>query len=383
MAAATDGPATEEVATTSELIGHALAQLRRRVREAHQRRVHAHDAGRAQPLEGARGNQRAQRIGEGGRQRRQREHRHAHQVHAPVAHQVAQRGQRQQHDQRGDLVGVDHPDRLRRAGLQLARDARQRQVDDGAVEHRHDQPEDDDQHGPAAFGRGEPVDGLAVRVVVWGHRERGACAYRVHQACCVRFGLEVGLDLVVGVGSERTPPSVSQVSTQRDQRAGGHAGHHGQRPAVGEQAHHRHGQRAREHLQRAQQRRGRAGNGAVHFERQHAGGRNHQAHEARGDEVQRNQHPHAVAARGEVDEHRDHGRAAAHHAELDEVDQPVALAQRTRELRGPDEGRRVHAEGHAVQRGRQAVVVDHHERRIGQVGEEARHREAADEHQPR
>ena len=137
--------------------GQAAAQLRTRIGQAHQRGIDAHDAGGTQPLHRPRKNQRAQRIGQHGPHRRHREQRHAHQIDTAVPQALAQRCQRQQHDERGDLVCVDHPDGLGGAGIELARNARQGQVDDAAIEHRHRDAQNDDQHGPVARRLGQPI----------------------------------------------------------------------------------------------------------------------------------------------------------------------------------------------------------------------------------
>ena len=128
-----------------------------RVNQAHQRGIDAHDAGRANALQHACHCQRAKRVRQGAGNGGQREDQHADQVNPPVADDVAQGCQRQQQRQRGDLVSVDDPNRLSRCGLQLACDVGQGQIDDGAVQHRHDNSEYNHQHGPGALMRGQPI----------------------------------------------------------------------------------------------------------------------------------------------------------------------------------------------------------------------------------
>jgi hypothetical protein len=81
------------------------------------------------------------------------------QVHLARAQPVAQRGKRQQAAGHGQLVGIDHPDGLRRLRLQIGRDAGQRGVDDGRIQRAQRNPQQDAQQGAAFAG----AEGRRVR----------------------------------------------------------------------------------------------------------------------------------------------------------------------------------------------------------------------------
>src|SRR6185312_9397100 len=59
--------------------------------------------------------------------------------------------------QRCHLIGIHDPDRLRGAGVQVPCDAGQREVDDGAVQHRQRNAENDDRHCVVTRRRGQTV----------------------------------------------------------------------------------------------------------------------------------------------------------------------------------------------------------------------------------
>jgi preprotein translocase subunit SecE len=124
---------------------------------ADERAVHAHDRGAADPLHDAGGNELRQARRERAEQRAEREDGDPGLIDRPVAHPLAQRGERQQQRDDHQLVGVDHPDRGRGRGADLARDARQRDVGDGAVEHGHGDADRDRQHGEVALRRRQAV----------------------------------------------------------------------------------------------------------------------------------------------------------------------------------------------------------------------------------
>jgi hypothetical protein len=91
----------------------------------------------------------------------------------------------------------------------------------------------------------------------------------------------------------------------------------------------------------------------------------------------------AVDACGKHRQQNDHHRGVADHCHPHHPVQAEALGQQAGQLRHADEGYRVDREEHAVDRRRQAVMVDQNEGRIGEIDEEAGNAEAADEGQPR
>ena len=135
----------------------AAAEQVARIGEAHQRRVDAHDAGRAKPLDDARDRQQRQRMrqrAEGGCEREQHE---PDQIDAPIADDLAERRQRQQRDRDRELVAVDDPDREGGARVQVGRDRRQRDIGDGAVDDGHDDAERNGQDRLVALGLWQAV----------------------------------------------------------------------------------------------------------------------------------------------------------------------------------------------------------------------------------
>ncbi len=128
-----------------------------RIGEAHQRGVHAHDAGGTQALDDARDAQGEERGRQSAGERGEGEHRESGLRDAPVADDLAERGERQQHHQDRELVGVDDPDGRGGARAEVARDGGQGDVDDGAVEHRHADREQDRGDRPVAARYGQAV----------------------------------------------------------------------------------------------------------------------------------------------------------------------------------------------------------------------------------
>src|SRR5213082_465116 len=144
------------------------------VREAHQRTAHAHDAGGPQALDEARDTEDEQRGRPRAGERGEREHCQPGLGDAPVAHDLSEGGERQQYHQDRQLVGVDHPDRGGGRGAEVARDGGQGDVDDGAVEHRHRDREQD--------GRDSPVAAWQRQAVRRRAGARGADAWSGHPA---------------------------------------------------------------------------------------------------------------------------------------------------------------------------------------------------------
>ncbi len=135
----------------------AAAEVGVRIGIADERAVHAHQRGAADPLEDTGGDQEFEAPRQRAEQRAEGEERDAELVDPPVADTLAHRGERQQQRDDDELVGVDHPDRLRRRRAELAGDARQRDVDDGAVEHRHGDADGDGEHCEVAARRRQAV----------------------------------------------------------------------------------------------------------------------------------------------------------------------------------------------------------------------------------
>ncbi len=118
--------------------------------EAHQRRIDRHDTGGAQPLHDASDTHHGQGSRQRAADRSRDKHRHPQLRDTAIPDDLSQRGQRQQRCQDGDLIGVDHPDRGRLAGVEFPANGRQRDVGDRAVDHRHGQGEDDGRNRPVA-----------------------------------------------------------------------------------------------------------------------------------------------------------------------------------------------------------------------------------------
>ncbi len=118
-------------------------------------------------------------------ERGQREDHQPPLVDPAVAEDVAQRGQRQQRYRDRELIGVHHPDRIGRAGVQVAGDGGQRHVGDRAVQHGHRQAERDREDRPVALrhrhavgwrGRGRGGGRPSAGAPVWRGRRRRAAA---------------------------------------------------------------------------------------------------------------------------------------------------------------------------------------------------------------
>ena len=128
------------------------AELVGGINEAEQGHVDAHDPGTAKTLEDARGDERGQRPGERVDERAEREHGQTRDEDAPVAAQLAERAECQKRDRHGELIGVDHPDGIRRVRAKLGGDGRQRDVGDGAIEYRILKAGQDDEYRPPPLG---------------------------------------------------------------------------------------------------------------------------------------------------------------------------------------------------------------------------------------
>ncbi|CAG2142307.1 hypothetical protein LMG19282_02212 [Cupriavidus campinensis] len=137
----------------------AAPELGRRVDEAHQRGVHAHDAGAADALQHPRRHQHRQVGRQRAEHRADQEGGQTDPVHALVAEDVAQRRQRQQADGDRELVGVYDPDGPGGIGVERPRDGRQRDIGNGAVQHGHDQAAENREDGPGALGLGKTLMG--------------------------------------------------------------------------------------------------------------------------------------------------------------------------------------------------------------------------------
>ncbi len=119
-----------------------LAKPCMRIDEPDERDVDAHDSCRAEALSDARKDEHAECRRERAGERSDGEEGKPPPVHAPVAEHVAERRERQQRYGDRELESVNDPDRALRSDSELARHRRQRDRDDGSVEHRHG-----DRHG--------------------------------------------------------------------------------------------------------------------------------------------------------------------------------------------------------------------------------------------
>jgi hypothetical protein len=127
------------------------AQLPARIGEAHQRGGDAHHPGRTEPLQGPPEGQHFERSGQCADQRRAGIDHQPDAVDPAIAENVAERGEGQQRDHHRELIGVDHPDRIGGAGVQILSDRRQRDIDDRGIEARHRQPDHQGQDRPIAL----------------------------------------------------------------------------------------------------------------------------------------------------------------------------------------------------------------------------------------
>ena len=165
MPAATVGAMAAASETTSALIPNAAPEQTVRPGVAHQRAVHAHDAGGADALHDACGDERRQRLRQRAGERADDEDHETRDVDAAVAEPLAERGDGQQRDDGGELVGIDDPDRRCRRRVDAMRDGGERDIRDGRVEHRHRDAEADGQHRPIAPRQGQAVWGVGHRAL--------------------------------------------------------------------------------------------------------------------------------------------------------------------------------------------------------------------------
>ena len=85
------------------------------------------------------------------------EHHKANHVDAAIPENVAERRERQQRDDDGELIGIDNPDRIGSAGVDLLGNRRQRDIGDRAVEHRQGDPDGEVQDSPISQWERESV----------------------------------------------------------------------------------------------------------------------------------------------------------------------------------------------------------------------------------
>ena len=198
---------------------HRLGALVRLGEEVHQQRERDRlDDRAADALHRARDHQRHLRRRDAAGQRRQREERDADDEQAALAVQVAEPAAEQQEAAAGEHVGVDDPDQRRLAEAEVGADRRQRDVDDGDVEHDHQHAEADDaERDPAArqgdrVGRMRPGRAPHARspmLVVWradestghrafvGRRYGGVCGQSAAVPFAKRHSTAAGLSLIV------------------------------------------------------------------------------------------------------------------------------------------------------------------------------------------
>ena len=136
---------------------HRLAELGGGKNIADEGGIDAHDAGGADALEDARGGEKIERPRAGAAERGDGEHDHAGAVDAAVTVNVAERGERQQQDDDGELIDADNGDRLRRGGVEVARDGRQRHIGNRGVHDGQGERDDDRAISPIAAGNGHAV----------------------------------------------------------------------------------------------------------------------------------------------------------------------------------------------------------------------------------
>ena len=139
------------------IIADAPPEHARRIGRANQRRIHAHDRGRANTLEHAGGDQRRQAVRERATDRPQGEQRKPRNINAPIPKPVAERGQRQHEHRDRQLIGIDDPHRCRGGRAEVLRDRRQRDICDRSVEDGHRQRQPDRNGRPIAARRGQTV----------------------------------------------------------------------------------------------------------------------------------------------------------------------------------------------------------------------------------
>ena len=142
--------------------------------EAHQRTVHAHDAGAAEALHHAADHQHRQRWRQRTDQRCRGVNHQSPDVDSTMTIDVAHRGERQQRHRYRELVGVHHPDRRGRCRTQVVCDGRQRDVGDRGHQHRHGDRDGDCEHRTPPLARRQSVGYLQV-----------ACPHPAHAVPCV------------------------------------------------------------------------------------------------------------------------------------------------------------------------------------------------------
>ena len=131
------------------VVAEAAAQHMGRVDEADQRRIDAHDAACAQPLQRPSRRQAWQRPRERAAKRGQREQQQAAKVDPAMSDDFAERAEWQQRRHQRDLVDIDDPDHLGRADLQVSGDGRQRDVRNRRIQRGHRQRGKDRRDRPA------------------------------------------------------------------------------------------------------------------------------------------------------------------------------------------------------------------------------------------
>jgi hypothetical protein len=138
----------------------AASQHRARISEADQGAVDAEHGRGADALHDAGEREHEQRVRERAAQRGGRKAGEPRPIQPPIADDLAQRRERQQQNGDGELIGVDHPDRARRACMQIPGDGRQRHIGDGAVQNGHGDGKADGQNGPIALRQRQTVGEL-------------------------------------------------------------------------------------------------------------------------------------------------------------------------------------------------------------------------------
>src|SRR5207302_6680587 len=138
---------------------HRLRALGRLGEQAHhQRQGHSGRDRTAKPLHRARGDQEPLRGREAARERREREDADARDEQAPVAEEVTEPPSEQQEAAVGQEIAVDDPGERRLGEPEVGPDRRERDADDGDVEHDHQAREAKDvERKPAPAG----VSGVA------------------------------------------------------------------------------------------------------------------------------------------------------------------------------------------------------------------------------
>ena len=136
------------------VIAKAAAEQPAWIDETDQRRIHGHQTAGAEALQHARDQKSGQRPGAGASERGNREQQQAAEINAPVADDLAERAERQQRCDQRDLIGVDHPDHIRRAHFQVGGDRRQRDIGNRSIKRGHPDRDGDRNNRPdPAFGR--------------------------------------------------------------------------------------------------------------------------------------------------------------------------------------------------------------------------------------